>query len=230
MAKRPSRLNFQKIRDEYLKRGIKNVRLTQSSLFLTRNIDPTSANYVFDVLDSQNTGLQPDEVRLNINDEFIVTHMGLYLYGTIGNAIPVVVSAPILLTTAPTEVNGSSLDLDNLYAGNLKIGVNNIIYVEKWDTRKHQVRQRTQFANFIAGVPVATLPSTNFEDDGMICMEPMITLSGSKKNEISLALAKAFAGKLFTFVGQDGVSSVIQISRIACRMYGLNAQNASKFQ
>jgi len=228
--KKPSRLNFAKIRGEYEKRGVKGVRLTQSSLFLTQAIDPTKANYSFDVLESQNTNLQPDEIRLNINDEFIITHQGLYLYGRTTVGDPVTAQSPILLTTAPIELNSATMELDNLYAGTLKLAVNNIVYTEKWDVRKHQVKSRTQFASFIAGVPVATIPSLHIEDDGMISLEPMLTLSGAKKNDLNLNFVKAFAPKTFAFKGQDGVTQNIVIDRIAWRFYGLNAQNAAKFQ
>jgi hypothetical protein len=230
--KKPNRVNFVKIREEYAKRGVKGVRLTESSLFLTQAIDPTKANYTFDVLDSQNTGLQPDEIRLNINDEFIATHMGVYLYGkmtpvseTIGAP-----SAPYLHTYAPIEANAAMAQLDGLYAGQMKIGVNNIIWVEKWATRKCRQVQRTQFASFIAGVPVCSIASMESDMDGMIALEPMVTLSGAKKNEITLNLPVALTAQSFLITSQTGGQITFLIDRIAVQFFGLNAQNASVFQ
>lgn len=230
--KRPSRMNFVKIREEYAKRKVVGVRLAQSSLFLTQNIDPNKTVYTFDVLDSQNTGLLPDEIRVNINDEFIATHMGVYLYGkaTQTPVAPVPVTCPLLFSYAPFEMNFGSVRQDGLYAGQMKIGVNNVVYIEKWDTRKHRVVQRTQFASFIAGVPVATIPSMDSESDGMCALEPMITLSGAKKNEVTLTLPKAITINNFLFTDQSGGVVNIDIDRIAVRFFGLNAQNASKFQ
>jgi len=230
--KKPNRVNFVKIREEYAKRGVKGVRLTESSLFLTQNIDATKASYTFDVLDSQNTGLQPDEIRLNINDEFIATHMGVYLYGkgTLTPVGPLSPTAPQLFTSAPVEMSGQLIQLDGLYAGQVKIGVNNIVWVEKWATRKCRQVQRTQFASFIAGVPVATIASQENDMDGMIALEPMVTLSGAKKNEITLTLPKAITIGNFIFTTQSGDIINYDINRIAVQFFGLNAQNASVFQ
>ena len=65
-----SRVNFSLIKQNYNKIGKSNVRLTQSSLFITKDIDATKSSYDFDVLENQTQTLQPDEIRLNINDEF----------------------------------------------------------------------------------------------------------------------------------------------------------------
>jgi len=230
--KRANRVNFVKIREEYAKRGVKGVRLTESSLFLTQLIDQNKTSYTFDVLDSQNTGLQPDEIRLNINDEFIATHMGVFLYGR-ASLVPVTATspkAPYIFTYAPIEMSGQTVQLDGLYAGIMKIGVNNIIYVEKWDTRKCRQVQRTQFASFIAGVPVCTTPSQENDMDGMIALEPMVTLSGAKKNEITLNLPKAINLTNFILTTQAGDVVNFDIDRIAVKFFGLNAQNASVFQ
>src|SRR3972149_11448690 len=124
--KRANRLNYKEILNEYARIGKKNVRLAPSSLFLTQFIDPAKAVYTFDTLDSQNTGLQPDEIRININDEFICTHMGVYLYGKATQlpVAPVPVTCPMLFSYAPFEMNLGSVRQDGLYAGQMKIGVN----------------------------------------------------------------------------------------------------------
>jgi hypothetical protein len=238
MAKR---INFSLIKSKYDKIGKSNVRLTQSSLFITKDIDPTKSNYDFDVLENQTQTLQPDEIRLNINDEFIVTHLGVYLYGTweVGGVTPVPpLPAPVipfatgnqLLTYAPLELDGRAISVKNLYSGQLKIAVNNIVYLEKWDTRKHEKVTRTQFATNLLGAQDATMPSNSFEDDAMIAFEPMLTLSGAKKNDISIRLPQSIAPAQVSFLDQQGNAVVCNITKIALRMYGLNAQNGAKFQ
>jgi hypothetical protein len=238
MAKR---INFSLIKSKYDKIGKSNVRLTQSSLFITKDIDPTKSNYEFDVLENQTQTLQPDEIRLNINDEFIVTHLGVYLYGTweiasVGPIPPVrnsFTSGNQLLTYAPLELDSASISVKNLYSGQLKIAVNNIVYLEKWDTRKHELVTRTQFVsevNSVNGVASATMPSNNFEEDAMIAFEPMLTLSGAKKNDISIRLPQSISPASVTFKDQLGNDVVCNITKIALRMYGLNAQNGAKFQ
>lgn len=230
MAKR---VNFSLIKSKYNQIGKSNVRLTQSSLFLTKDIDPTKSNYDFDVLENQTQTLQGDEIRLNINDEFVVTHLGIYLYGTwdaktaegakIGTGTQ-------LLTYAPLELDGNAIVSKNLYAGQLKIAVNNIVYLEKWDTRKHEKVTRTQFASQLAGTTVATVASNDFSEDAMIPFEPMLTLSGAKKNDISIRLPQSINPSACTMLDQKGNTITVNITKIGVRMFGLNAQNGAKFQ
>lgn len=230
MAKR---INFSLIKAKYDKIGKSNVRLTQSSLFITKDIDPTKSNYDFDVLENQTQTLQPDEIRLNINDEFIVTHLGVYLYGTWTTADSTgakIGSGNQLLTATPLNLDGATIVSKNLYSGQLKIAVNNIVYLEKWDTRKHEVVSRTQFASQLAATNVATMANNNFEDDAMIAFEPMLTLSGAKKNDISIRLPQSIAPSTATWKDQKGNTVTVNITKIALRMYGLNAQNGAKFQ
>ena len=76
------RVDFDLIKGKYSRNGKGNVRLTQSSLFLTQTIDPTKSSYDFEVLENQTQSLTNDQIRLNLNDEFIITSLGVYLYGT----------------------------------------------------------------------------------------------------------------------------------------------------
>lgn len=231
MAK--SRVNFSLIKSNYNKIGKANVRLTQSSLFITKDIDPTKSNYDFDVLENQTQTLQPDEIRLNINDEFIVTDLGVYLYGrwTSKTSEGAKIGAGNqLLSYAPVELDGTALLSKDLYSGQLKIAVNNIVYLEKWDTRKHELVTRTQFASQLAGTTVATIPSNDFSSDGMVPFSPLLTLSGAKKNDISIRLPQSISGSTVTWLDQKGNTITVEITKIALRMYGLNAQNGAKFQ
>jgi hypothetical protein len=231
MAK--SRVNFSLIKANYNKIGKGNVRLTQSSLFITKDIDPTKSNYDFDVLENQTQTLQPDEIRLNINDEFIVTDLGVYLYGTWSAKTAEgakIGTGTQLLTYAPLELDGNAILSKNLYAGQLKIAVNNIVYLEKWDTRKHELVTRTQFASQLAGTTVATQASNDFSNDGMMPFSPLLTLSGAKKNDISIRLPQSISGSTITWLDQKGNTISMEITKIALRMYGLNAQNGAKFQ
>lgn len=231
-----SRANYARIKTKYNRIGKNSIRLTQSSLFLTKDIDPTKSTYDFDVLENQTQTLQADEIRLNINDEFIITHMGLYLYGTwqLGTGAN---KGRQLLTYAPYELDSAALLVKDIYAGQLKIAVNNIVYMEKWDTRKHEVVPVTQFASLQAIIPAnsnsgfpATMPNNDFEHAAMIKLEPMLTLSGAKKNDITLRLPNAITGGKFNWTNNKGEIISVEVSRIAVRLYGLNAQNGAKFQ
>jgi len=231
------RANFDLIYSKYKAMGKGNVRLTQSSLFLTKDIDPTKSTYDFDVLENQTQTLQPDEIRLNINDEHIIQSLGVYLYGTytITQESGVVTElGKQLFSYVPYELG--SLDtktdlpirLKNLYAGTLKIAVNNIVYLEKWDTRRSEKITRTQFAGKdITGA--RTTPSNDFSLDGMVKFEPLIVLSGAKKNDITIRLPQAIQGGTFTWLNND-VAVEVKIEKIAIRTFGLLAQNAAAFQ
>lgn len=224
-----SRVNFNVINSRYQKLGKGNVRLTQSALILTKPISSTTTNYSFDVLDSQVSTLQGNEIRLNQNDEFVVTHIGIYLQG-IANT-----GATKLLSYAPFELDATkSGTLQALWDGYLKISVNNIVFVDKWDTRKHECVTETQYSAFVAATAAITsqparIPNFEAKTSGVIAVEPTITLSGAKKNTIELFLPSAMTGQTFTNAASTGTYSVV-IDRIALVLRGLNAQNGASFQ
>lgn len=225
-----ARENFKIINAGYVARGKANVRLTQSSLFLTKDIDPTKSSYIFDVLETQNSTLLPDEIRLNINDEFTCTDMALYLYGEQNTNGRNTAKGTQLLTYAPIELNGDALSLAPLYKGTFKAAVNNIVYLEKWDIRKHLIIPRTELAGFVTGTNIGTQPALDYATDAMIEMAPMLTLSGAKKNELSINLPDAMSPVNLQFLDQQGNAVNWNITRIALRLFGLNAQNAALFQ
>ena len=231
------RINFNVIINKYKTLGKGNVRLTQSSLFLRKPINATATSYQFDVLETQTSTLQGDEIRLNLNDEFITTQMGLYLTGNakVTSREGVVTNLSGLNLHTHTLQNVDFVKgqaLTPFYDGALKIAVNNIVYLEKWDTRKHYVAPRTQFSNFLAaaGGYQALIPSNQFNKDGMYAVEPMLTLSGAKKNDITLALPSAISAQSFSYTDDNGNAITIDVDGIALMLRGLNAQNAASFQ
>ena len=227
------RNNFERIANKYKAIGKGNVRLTQSSLFLLNDISATRSQYDFVVLENDNSvAVKPKEIRLNQNDEFIVTSLGLYLVGRWGENTATVDQRPItLFTTAPIEMDGTNLQLNHFYDGKFRVAVNNIVYTEKWDLRRHQKTSITQMEGFLAGTSQATMPSVELKDDGMFNLSPLLTLSGAKKNELTLTLGNSIApGTQISFKDNLGVSYKLTITEIALEMRGLLAQNAAKFQ
>jgi hypothetical protein len=226
-----NRVNFQNIIDKYRSMGKGNVRLTQSSLFLVKDITNTSTTYNFDVLESVNGNVLPEEIRLNINDEFIVTELGIYLYGTQNVEGNPASTGKRLFTNTLSQINAAQANnVSPVYQGQLKIAVNNIVYVEKWDSKKHEFVPRTQFQPFTNGVFPALQDSNDWMNDGMQELAPMVTLSGAKKTELSLTLPTAPVTA--SFVTQDNAGQIVtyNINKIAILLRGLNAQNASRFQ
>jgi hypothetical protein len=226
------RVNFSTIFAKYNKIGKGNVRLTQSTLILTKPIVSTIATYNFDVLETQTATLQNSEIRLNLNDEFIITTMGLYLQASVERVTEAGVataSGSVLFPYIPTEQTSSLASLNDIYNGSLQIAVNNIVYLDKWDTRKHESRPRTQYTQFTTPNN-ATQGSTEFNKSAMFPVEPLLTLSGAKKNNIQLSLANAISGATFTHKVDDGSSVRYTFDRICLLMRGLNAQNGASFQ
>lgn len=231
-----SRVNYQTILAKYKRVNKGNVRLTQSTLFLTKPISSSQTVYNFDVLETQNATLQADEIRLNLNDEFIMTTLGLYLIAERISGEGAGTGIKRLLTYAPWQQSGTeAAKVENFYNGQLSIAVNNIVYLEKWDTRKHQIVPRTQDENFQAAAAAfqatqAKINSVQFSKEGMFPVEPLLTLSGAKKNTITLQLPTAISEATFTFVDDDAVKNSWKINRIGLLTRGLNAQNGSAFQ
>lgn len=228
--KSQGRDNFNVIRAKYAKVGKGNVRLTPSTIYLTQAIASTKSTYSFDVLENQTGTIQANEIRLNQNDEFIMSNLGVYLEGYINTA-----ENKIRLTYAPIESGPAMINLGNLYEGNLRIAVNNIVYLEKWDTKKCEKKGVTQFENFAPASAAfqqtkATAPNVDFGTDGMISVSSLLTLSGAKKNEIVLTLPTALTSGSFSFTDNTNNGSTITIDRIGLRLFGLLAQNGAKFQ
>jgi hypothetical protein len=236
------RMDFSLIKGKYNKIGKGNVRLTQSSLFLTQAIDPTKSTYDFDVLENQTQSLTSDQIRLNLNDEFVITDLGVYLYGSYNtyNAETGVFTelGKQLFTYVPYELGLENswaspkynIALKNVYAGTLKIAVNNIVYLEKFDTRESEVITQTQFANHDAGISDSTSPNNNFGEDGMVKFSPMITLSGAKKNDITVRLPSAVTEGVWKWTLDTDEVIYVKIDKIAVRCFGLLAQNGATFQ
>lgn len=226
-----SRVNFNQIFAKYKMLGKSNVRLTQSSIYLTKPINPNVTTYSFDVLETQTATLQNDELRVNINDEFYLTTLGLYLVATasyenprIGNA-----TSSVLLTYAPIENTGTALSVEDFYRGSLQLSVNNVVYLDKWDTAKHKFVPRTQFVNF-ATPTGASIPSVEYSKNAMFPIEPILQISGAKKNTIQVVLPNAIAGATWSQIMDDGTTVSYTIDRVALLGRGLNAQNGSVFQ
>ncbi len=221
---------------KYSKIGKGNVRLTQSSLFLTKPISATATTYNFDVLETQTQSLTNDQIRLNLNDEFNITEIGLYLVGSVGKrGVEGTIDNTKIFTYAPYHLSYlEAIKLQNFYAGTFKIAINNIVFMEKWDTAKHEFVTRTQVNPYKVGIdttPVLAVEnSQNLATDGIYPTANIITLSGAKKNDITINLPTAIQTATFPYVDSQAVATEINIDRVGVLLRGFNAQNAASFQ
>ena len=74
------------------------------------------------------------------------------------------------------------------------------------------------------------IPSTDFSENGMNATEPMLTLSGAKKNNLTLTLPTAITPASIDFTDNGGKSLTVNVDRVVCIARGLNAQNGASFQ
>lgn len=224
------RASYQLIIAKYKKRGKGNVRLTQSSLILFQPIVTNTKTYTFAVLQSDNQqAAAPEEVRLNLNDEFISYEVQYLLNASSRNAAGVK-DSNLYLTYAPIEMAATLAPLSGAWDAKMTIDVNGVKRLENWDMLKHKCTPRTQFQDFSVGIPGATSPSICLNNDGCVTMQPMITFTGAKKNEITLSmvtnLTAGLSGDFITKVGtlQYHFDNLVLIFR------GMLGQNAAVFQ
>lgn len=226
-----TRINFKTILAKYQNVGKGNVRLTQSTLFLTKPISPTTTVYNFDVLESQTQTLDGNELRLNLNDEFIITQIGFYLQGNLITADGTDTGKKVLLTYAPYQQDfAEGVKLASFYEGAFQIAVNNIVYLDKYDTRKNEVQPITGAQSLLANTNSAMLDSADFSINGLYGTEPLLTLSGAKKNSLALTLPSALGTAVFAFVDNQNNKYQVRVERVAVKFLGLNAQNGASFQ
>lgn len=226
-----SRINFKTIIAKYAKLGKANVRLTQSSLYLTKPINPATTVYNFDVLETQTATLQGFETRLNLNDEFIVASMSMGIECDVLSEEGAVTGVKYLLTYAPFEQDSAqAVKIANFYAGSLQISVNNVVYLDKYDIRRSQYTGQSQVANFLATSNASLQPSIDWSKDSFYGNEPLLTLAGSKKNQIQVTLPTSIDQATFKINDNNGGTYFLKATRVFWFARGLNAQNASVFQ
>ena len=225
-----ARINYAQLMQKYKAIGKGAVRLTQSSLYLSLPISNTQTTYNFEILESQTANLTADQIRLNINDEFICTTLGIFAEGDLLQmGTPTGIKR--LFTYSPIENVSSASRFENLWNGTLSVSVNNIVFLDKFDTRKHEYIGQTQWGSFAAGTQNATQNNGQFSKSGMFPIEPSLTLSGSKKNQITLQLPTALStGATIQITDNNAGTTSYGINRIGIMMRGLNAQNGSVFQ
>lgn len=224
------RASYQLILAKYKERNKGSVRLTQSSIILIQPIQSNTKTYNFPILQSDNQSpALPQEQKLNLNDEFITYQVGYYLRsgqrGTTGG-----LTGAMYLTYVPVELNGALAPLNAAYEGKMTIDINGIKRLENWDMLRHKCIPRTQYQDFSVGIPQATQPSICYNEAGVTEMQPMITFTGAKKNEITISLSDSISsGLTYDFATKTG-ALVYEVSQLVLIFRGMLAQNAAKFQ
>ena len=188
-------------------------RLTQSRLRLEQPISTTTTSYRFPVLNNIQGQQSPfnTEVRLNMQDTFVVTHVGIY----VGHPTSATDAAFPLMSYLNPFIFTNDAPMEVLYNGTMKVLLNNSQIIQNWPLAWHKRVPSTQQTQAAA----ADSPLDEFDgsDYGLQPMQPFVLLSGSANIELTVnvpvapSAADAFSRLIICF---DGVlaqnSTVIQ--------------------
>jgi hypothetical protein len=169
--------------------SLKGAKLTQSALRLEQAASLTKTQYVFPALVNNNGAantLFNTEIRLNLQDSFVVSSWGWFL----AKPATAVDTTFVLQTYAnPLIFPVGLLNLEVLYNSIVQVAVNNDIILPVWDMNRHRMVPQTQ------QVAVSPAAVTQFDgsSDGYYPVEPNFLLVGSKNSVITLTLPAAFA-------------------------------------
>lgn len=191
---------------------------TPSFLRVEETLSDTTAKYNFNIVNNQGT-IQGPEVKLNQNDVFIVTHIGMYFvqYPAIDGVIQKWTG---ILQTYPndTELTGPTnpRDLNAYYNGTWSISVGRVKFFDKFPAHlqfKVPQTQQTTSVNY-----------SQFEyTDGAPSIDPMAILSGAATNTIELNIP---VGPTALQVQDQGTTSV---TKVVFMPYGFLVNNAANF-
>lgn len=189
--------------------------LSQSYIRSEVAMSTSTTSYHVPVLinDTQNGASFSTENRLNLQDAFVVSKIGLFV------AIPASSSTTAFpYYTYPNAqaftTAGAAAALYNLYNGSMSITVNNRQIVPSWDLYKHLYVPQTQQATS-TGTNTA-IDQNDASEFGYYPVEPNIVLVGSKNNQIQLNLPAAI-----------GTLQAATAPRIIVIFNGILAQNVT---
>jgi len=178
----------------------------------------TRDSYDFNVL--ENTG-QPTvtERRLKVSDQFLVTHLGLFI---ISNSLPFTDNsrsiAP-LQTYNSVRVRGAigSDNAEIIYNGFLEIRVNETVYFDAYDTQRFKrVGTAQEGVEVSTGATEPAYVADEWSDQhyGLANLTPFIFFGGKANNKVSLNLPTSIA------IGDGLSASVVLVA------HGMQIQNA----
>jgi hypothetical protein len=166
---------------------IENFKLTQSRLRLEQPLVTTSTLYTFPVLVNIQNQAQAfnTEVRLNLQDSFIPTHVGIYVAAPSSSTD----ATFKLLTYLNPFVFTNAAAMGSLYNGSLKIMINNHQYINNWPVMWHWYSPETQ----ATAAPGAGSPVDQFDGDeySLHPMQPYTILIGSQNIQINITVPVA---------------------------------------
>jgi len=190
--------------------------LSQSYIRSEIAMSTSTTSYHVPVLinDTQNGASFPTENRLNLQDAFVISSIGVFV------SVPAASTTTAFpLYTYPNKIafstTGAATALYNLYNGQLQFIVNNRQIIPSWDLYRHLDVPQTQEGT-ATGTTNTAIDQNDGGEFGYYPCEPNVVLVGSKNNQLNLQLPSAI--------------SVLQAStnaRIVVIFRGIMAQNVT---
>lgn len=170
--------------------------ITPSFIRLEQTLSSGQGQYNFQI--GKNVGNpSATEVRLDLNDAFVATRLGIYLFNDDpdlpGKAALQTYPSPVEFPAETNNVNPAHLEA--LYNGFLRVKVADVVYAETMATRKFRVVRTQQAAAAVAagensGAPVYPAAPQKINEafgyDGLMDLTPQFIFQGQAKNELTL--------------------------------------------
>jgi hypothetical protein len=181
--------------------------LTQSYLRSEVALSTSVANYHLPILvnDTQNGASRVNEKRLNLQDIFITTEIGVFIgVGTSTSTKAQLYSYPdgVKFTAATDD------DLWSIYNGYLNLSVNNQNVLPAWDVLRHYYAPQTQGGVGVTAQTIFPVNQIDFSEQTYYPVEPNIVLNGAANLNFQLTANGAPATILadsFICVIQHGI-------------------------
>jgi len=189
--------------------------LTQGYLRFEQPMVVGQTNILFPILVNQSTGGQFNtENRLNLQDAFVTSELGVFLYVP---SSATATNVPLLSYPNTTQfaTAGSAAAAETIYHSYLTLSVNKQVLVPFWDVWRSRLINQTQQAVAIAAGTVQDQLSGR--DDVFYPTEPNWVLIGSRSNILQLVMPNAFA-------------AVTPFARLVIYARGCLAQNCTSVQ
>jgi hypothetical protein len=187
--------------------------LTQSYLRSEVALSTSIANYHIPVLvnDTQNGSVRVNEKRLNLQDIFITTEIGVYIgVGTGTNTASKLYTYPNPQTFTTT----TSTDLWSIYNGYLNLAVNNQQILPAWDVLRHYYAPQTQGGVGITAQTIFPIDQADLSEQPYYPVEPNIVMNGA-------------ANINFQLTANGAPATILSNSFIAVVQHGILCQNVT---
>ena len=209
-----ARQNFEIAREIFAaqRMDLQKIRLTQSTLRMEQPLTANQNLYTFPVLVNIQNQAQPfpTEIRLQQQDSFVITEVGIFLALSTGTTD----TTFQLKTYTNPFVFTNATQMTSLYNnGVMKLMIDNDQWINNWDLWRHWYSPETQ----ATAAPGANSPIDQFmgADYGWYPMQPFTFLTGAQNIELTIRL------------NNQAPTAVDANSRLIIMFRGVLAQNST---